>query len=66
MLLQGDAVVLAQGSQEQVLGSCASLRPVQGMPPDTPALLAAVATAWALDIAPELIVAGIKTFDAPA
>ena len=59
-------VVLAQGSQEQALGSCASLRPVQGMPPDTPALLAAVATAWALDIAPELIVAGIKTFDAPA
>ena len=65
VLLQGDAVVLAQGSQEQVLGSCASLRPVQGPPPDTPALLAAVATAWALDIAPELIAAGVKTFDAP-
>ena len=30
---------------------------------DTSALLAAIATAWALDISPELIAAGIKTFD---
>ena len=31
--------------------------------PDTDALLAAVGTAWALDIAPDLIGAGIKTFE---
>ena len=31
--------------------------------PDTPALLAAIAAAWSMDIAPDLIVAGIKTFD---
>ena len=29
----------------------------------TPALLAAIAAAWSMDIAPDLIVAGIKTFD---
>ena len=39
------------------------LRPVNGFEPDTPALLAAIATAWALDITPDLIAAGIKTFD---
>ena len=31
--------------------------------PDTDALLAAIGTAWALDIAPDLIGAGIKTFE---
>ena len=28
-----------------------------------PALLAAIATAWAMDITPDLIAAGIKTFE---
>jgi hypothetical protein len=31
--------------------------------PDTDTLLAAIATAWALDISPDLIGAGIKTFE---
>ncbi len=34
-----------------------------GIEPDTSALLAAIATAWALDITPDLMAAGIKTFD---
>ena len=34
-----------------------------GVATDTGTLLAIVATAWALDIAPDLIAAGIKTFE---
>ncbi len=45
------------------LGTLEALRPVNGFEPDSSALLAAIATAWALDIAPDLIAAGIKTFD---
>ena len=56
-------VVLVQDSTERVLGTLTALRPVNGFEPDHAALLAAVATAWALDITPELIAAGIKTFD---
>lgn len=63
VLLRGDAVVLGTGHQERTLGALAQLRPANGFVPDTPALLAAIATAWALDITPDLIVAGIKTFD---
>lgn len=63
VLLKGEEVVLVQDSTERVLGTLAALRPVNGFEPDHAALLAAVATAWALDITPELIAAGIKTFD---
>jgi len=35
----------------------------QSYPMGAEALVAAVATAWALDISPELISAGIETFD---
>ncbi|AQZ97512.1 cyanophycin synthetase family protein [Comamonas kerstersii] len=63
VLLKGEEVVLVQDSTERVLGTLTALRPVNGFEPDHAALLAAVATAWALDITPELIAAGIKTFD---
>lgn len=63
VLLKGEEVVLVQDSTERVLGILTALRPVNGFEPDHAALLAAVATAWALDITPELIAAGIKTFD---
>ncbi|KUF42284.1 cyanophycin synthetase [Comamonas kerstersii] len=63
VLLKGEEVVLVQNSTERVLGTLTALRPVNGFEPDHAALLAAVATAWALDITPELIAAGIKTFD---
>lgn len=63
VVLKGDDVLLIEGSAERTLGSLTALRPVNGFEPDRAALLAAVATAWALDITPELIAAGIKTFD---
>lgn len=63
VLVRGQNVVLASGSQERVLGTLAALSLPGGKRPDTPALLAAIATAWALDITPDLIAAGIKTFE---
>ena len=63
VVLKGDDVLLIEGSAERTLGSLTALRPVNGFEPDRAALLAAVATAWTLDITPELIAAGIKTFD---
>ena len=44
-------------------GAAQQLSLAGGKRPDTPALLAAIATAWALDITPDLIGAGIKTFE---
>ena len=61
-LLDG-RVVLAHGSKERVLGHLSALSLASGTAPDTASLLAAIATAWALDIAPDLIAAGIKTFE---
>ena len=63
VLVKGNNVVLATGAQERVLGTLDALSLPGGKRPDTPALLAAIATAWALDITPDLIGAGIKTFE---
>lgn len=63
VILNGQEVLLAQGTSERSLGTLSALRPVNGFEPDSSALLAAIATAWALEISPELIAAGIKTFD---
>ena len=49
--------------QERVLGRLSSLSLAGGTQPDTAALLAAIAAAWAMDITPDLIAAGIKTFE---
>ena len=57
-------VVLAQGGSAKTLGSLKRL--TEGHTPEpvpTPALLAAIGAAWALEIAPDLIAAGIKTFE---
>jgi cyanophycin synthetase len=53
--------VLATGSAETRLAPLSRLGRV-GTADET--LLAAIATAWALDIPPDLIIAGIQTFDA--
>ncbi|HEY1231505.1 MAG TPA: hypothetical protein VGF26_29750, partial [Ramlibacter sp.] len=53
--------VLATGSAETRLASLSRLAR-GGMADDS--LLAAIATAWALDLPPDLIIAGIETFDA--
>ena len=64
VVVKNGRVVLATGSSEHVLGSLADLTfGRNAVVPDTDALLAAIATAWALDIAPDLIGAGIKTFE---
>jgi cyanophycin synthetase len=63
VVLNGSEVLLVQGTTERRLGQLDALRPVNGFEPDAEALLAAIATACALDISPELIAAGIKTFD---
>ena len=57
-------VVLTTGAAEHDLGAVADLTfGRNGVATDTDTLLAIVATAWALDIAPDLIAAGIKTFE---
>ncbi|GAA4418586.1 cyanophycin synthetase [Acidovorax lacteus] len=62
--VRGGQVMLATGSAEQPLGALADLTfGRNAVVPDTEALLAAVGAAWAMDIAPELIAAGIKTFE---
>jgi cyanophycin synthetase len=64
VLLRQGQVVLATGSHEQVLGALADLSfGRNAVVPDTEALLAAIGAAWALDISPDLIAAGIKTFE---
>ncbi|WP_024539041.1 cyanophycin synthetase [Comamonas badia] len=63
VFVHGDQICLATGAKERVLGRLAALHPADGSPPDTAALLAAIAGAWALGIAPDLIAAGIKTFE---
>lgn len=62
VFVRGDQVVLATGAAERMLGTLAALQPV-GRAPETQALLAAIATAWSMDITPDLIAAGIKTFE---
>ncbi|WP_119967185.1 cyanophycin synthetase [Simplicispira lacusdiani] len=64
VFVKNGRVVLATGHTEHVLGPLSDLTFGRGaVVPDTDALLAAIATAWALDISPDLIGAGIKTFE---
>jgi cyanophycin synthetase len=64
VIVKNGRVVLATGSAEHALGTLAELTfGRNAVAPDTEALLAAVGAAWALDIAPDLIGAGIKTFE---
>ncbi len=64
VFVKNDRVVLATGHSEHVLGRLSDLTfGRNAVAPDTDTLLAAIATAWALDISPDLIGAGIKTFE---
>ncbi len=63
VFLRGDQVVLATGASERVLGTLGALALPGGVRPDPAALLAAIAAVWAMDLTPELIAAGIKTFE---
>ncbi|MBS0293384.1 MAG: cyanophycin synthetase [Proteobacteria bacterium] len=63
VFVRNDQVILATGASERALGTLAALSPAGSPQPDTPALLAAIAAAWSMNIGPDLIVAGIKTFE---
>ncbi|MFZ3125245.1 MAG: cyanophycin synthetase [Acidovorax sp.] len=64
VLVRNSRVVLATGNAEHLLGTLSELTfGRNAVVPDTDALLAAIGAAWALDIAPDLIGAGIKTFE---
>jgi len=69
VFLQGGAAVLAHGQSETVganvdalLRRFAAAASAQAAEADATSVLAAVATAWALNISPELISAGMDTF----
>ena len=55
-------IVLAEGAHETPLLELDKLRPATGEHPAT--VLAAAAATWALGLAPDLICAGLRTFDA--
>src|SRR5450830_1224819 len=57
-------IVLATGSEEQRLLAVSSLVPATAKHPTS--VLAAIAAAWALDVAPTILAAGLRTFDAAA
>jgi cyanophycin synthetase len=54
-------IVLAHGTQERPLLRLGSLKPAKAAQPEM--VMAAVAAAWALNITPELIAAGLRTFE---
>ncbi|WP_422018337.1 cyanophycin synthetase [Roseateles sp.] len=63
VFLRGGAAVLAQGPAETPGANIEALLGRFGATPvDASTLLAAVATAWALGVSPELIAAGLDTF----
>jgi cyanophycin synthetase len=61
VFLRDGTIVLAQGSTEISLLPLSSLKPTKAAQPEM--VMAAVAAAWALGIAPELIGAGLRTFE---
>ena len=61
VVLQGDAIVLAQGAQVAATLPLSNLTPAKASRPEM--VMAAVAAAWALNIPVELIGAGLRTFE---
>ena len=61
VFVRDDQIVLAQGEQDVALLPLASLKPTKASQPEM--VMAAVAAAWALNIPPELIGAGLRTFE---
>jgi cyanophycin synthetase len=61
VFLRAEHIVLAEGKDETALLPLSSLKPTKAAQPEV--VMAAVAAAWALDIAPDLIEAGLRTFD---
>lgn len=61
VFLRDAAIVLAQGEEDIALLPLSSLKPAKASQPEM--VMAAVAAAWALNISPELIGAGLRTFE---
>lgn len=61
VFLREGQIILATGNQELNLLALSSLKASKAEQPDT--IMAAVAAAWALDIAPDLIAAALRNFD---
>lgn len=61
VFLKDSNIILATGKDEVILMSLSSLKPSKAQQPES--IMAAVAAAWALGISPELIGAGLRTFD---
>ncbi len=61
VFLRDEQIVLAQGTEEKMLLPLNMLKPAKAAQPET--VMAAVAAAWALEIAPELIASGLRTFN---
>jgi cyanophycin synthetase len=61
VFVRDGTVILATGSEENMLIALSTLKPEKAQNPE--AIMAAVAAAWALDIAPDLIVAALRNFD---
>ena len=61
VFLRDNHIVLAQGEHETALLPLTSLKPSKAAQPAT--IMAAIATAWGLKISPDLIEAGLRTFD---
>jgi len=59
--VRDDQIVLAHGAKEVAMLPLASLKPAKASQPEM--VMAAVAAAWALNIPPELIGAGLRTFE---
>jgi cyanophycin synthetase len=61
VFVRNDQIVLAHGATEIAMLPLASLKPAKASQPEM--VMAAVAAAWALNIPPELIGAGLRTFE---
>jgi len=59
--VRDDQIVLSHGTQDIAMLPLASLKPAKASQPEM--VMAAVAAAWALNIPPELIGAGLRTFE---
>lgn len=61
VFVRDDLIVMAQGADEIAQLPLATLKPAKSSQPEM--VMAAVAAAWALSIPPELIGAGLRTFE---
>ena len=61
LFVRNGHIVLAQGTEEVTLIPLDSMKPAKAEKPDM--VMAAVAAAWALGVTPELILAGLRSFE---